>query len=51
MPKQVSFSNYFRIFLEMEQLMDEMVQLKNATEINSTLLENIEYLLQVYYIV
>ncbi len=31
--------------------MDEMVQLKNATEINSTLLENIEYLLQVYYIV
>lgn len=31
--------------------MDEMVQLKNTTEINSTLLENIEYLLQVYYIV
>lgn len=31
--------------------MDEMIQLKNTTEINSTLLENIEYLLQVYYIV
>lgn len=31
--------------------MDEMVQLKNTTEINSTLLENIEYLLQVYIIV
>ena len=26
--------------------MDEMIQLKNTTEINSTLLENIEYLLQ-----